>query len=55
MESLRKIRPTNIDYLLTVATLHEELNEPTFARNYYMKILELDPHNEHAKNGLKEL
>ena len=55
MERLRKIRPTNIDYLLTVATLHEELNEPTFAKNYYMKILELDPWNEHARLWLKWL
>lgn len=55
MERLRKLRPTNIDYLLTVATLHEELNELTFAKNYYMKILEIEPYNEHAKAGMKNL
>lgn len=50
-----RLRPTNIDYILTLATLYEEINEPTNAEKYYMKALELEPHNEHAKKALKRL
>lgn len=55
MERLSKLRPTNVDYILTLWTLYEELHEPTNAQKYYMKVLELEPHNEHAKKSLKRL
>jgi len=55
MEKLSKLRPTNIDYLLTLWTLYEEVREPTNAQKYYMKVLEIEPHNEHAKKSVKRL
>lgn len=55
MERLIKLRPTNIDYLLTLATLHEEISEPTKAMAYYMKTLEFDPLNDHAKTAIRRL
>ena len=45
MEKVLKLRPTNIDYLLTMATLYEEANKITLAQKYYTKVLEIDPGN----------
>jgi tetratricopeptide (TPR) repeat protein len=55
LEKVLKLRPTHIDYLLWIATLHEENSEPTKAIIYYSKIIELDPMHEIAKAKLKEL
>lgn len=55
METLTRLRPTNTDYVLTLATLHEELHQPTDAQKYFMKVLEIDPHNEYAKKWLKRV
>lgn len=55
VEKLSKLRPTNIDYLLTLWQLHEEINQPTKAHSYYMKVLELNPLNDEAKKAIKRL
>lgn len=55
VEKLSKLRPTNADYLLTLGNLHEELNQPTKAHSYYMKVLELNPLNDEAKQAIKRL
>jgi len=49
MEKVLKLRPTNQNYLLSIATLHEENAEPSKALYYYGKVIELDPLNENAK------
>lgn len=54
MEKLLKLRPTNTDYLLTMATLFEEDKKPTLATKYYSKVLEIDPSNNHAKKWMKK-
>ena len=55
VEKLSKLRPANIDYLLTLWQLHEELNQPTKAHSYFMKVLELNPLNDEAKQAIKRL
>lgn len=55
VEKLSKLRPTNIDYLLTLGKLHEELNQPTKAHSYYMKVLEINPLHDEAKQAIKRL
>lgn len=55
MENVLKLRPTNKNYMLTLAWLHEEIGEPTKAKSYYSKILQIDPSNEVAKRSLKRL
>jgi tetratricopeptide (TPR) repeat protein len=55
VEKLSKLRPANTDYLLTLWQLHEELNQPTKAHSYYMKVLELNPLNDEAKQAIKRL
>ncbi len=55
MEKVLKLRPTKIDYLLWIASLHEENSEPNKARMYYSKIIELDPLQEDAKHALERL
>ena len=55
VEKLSKLRPANIDYLLTLWQLHEEINQPTKAHSYYMKVLELNPLNDEAKQAIKRL
>ncbi len=55
MENVLKLRPTNKNYMLTLAGLHEEIGEPTKAKAYYKKILQIDPSNEVAKRALKRL
>ncbi len=55
MENVLKLRPTNKNYMLTLAGLHEEMGEPTKAKIYYKKILQIDPSNEVAKRSLKRL
>lgn len=55
VEKLSKLRPANIDYLLTLWQLHEEINQPTKAHSYYMKVLELNPLNDEAKKAIKRL
>lgn len=55
MEKLLKLRPTNTDYLLTMATLFEEDKKPTLATKYYSKVLEIDPSNNHAKKWMKRV
>ena len=55
MEQVLKLRPTKIDYLLWIASLHEENSEPNKARSYYSKIIELDPMQENAKVALQRM
>ncbi len=55
MENVLKLRPTNKNYMLTLAGLHEEMGEPTKAKSFYKKILQIDPSNEVAKRALKRL
>ncbi len=55
MEQVLRLRPTKIDYLLWIASLHEENSEPNKARSYYSKIIELDPMQENAKVALQRM
>ncbi len=55
MEKILKLRPSNTDYLITMATLYEEDKKPTLAMRYFTKVLELDPGNAAAKKGKKRV
>jgi tetratricopeptide (TPR) repeat protein len=53
MEKIVKLRPTNTNYMMTLADLYEEIEDPDNSKKYYFKILELEPSNEKAKRKIK--
>lgn len=54
-QNLIKLRPNNLDYIITLAELFEELWEIQNAKKYYFRILEQDPSNEKIKRKLQKL
>ena len=50
-----KQRPDNIMYLESVATLYEELWETKQSKKYWLKILDIEPNYETARERFKEL
>lgn len=54
-QNLIKLRPNNLDYVITLADLCEELWEIQNAKKYYFRILEQDPSNEKIKRKLQKL
>jgi tetratricopeptide (TPR) repeat protein len=50
-----KLRPTNTNYLIALATLYEEILDIETAKKYYFKVIEIDPINNIAKKRLKNL
>jgi predicted Zn-dependent protease len=55
LEQIVKLRPTNPSYMLTLADLYMEVEDPDNAQKYYFRVLEHEPSNEKAKKKLKEL
>jgi len=53
MEKIVKLRPTNTNYMMTLADLYEEIDESDNAKKYFFKILEIEPSNEKAKRKIK--
>jgi Flp pilus assembly protein TadD len=53
MEKIVKLRPTNTNYMVTLADLYEEIDDADNAKKYYFKVLELEPSNEKAKRKIK--
>lgn len=54
-KELLRLRPTNMDYLVTLAELYEEMWEIQNAKKYYFRILEQDPSNEKIKRKLQKI
>lgn len=52
---LIKLRPGNLDYLITLAELYEEMWELQNAKKYYFRILEQDQSNEKIKRKLQKI
>jgi Flp pilus assembly protein TadD len=50
-----KLRPTNTNYLIALATLYEEILDIENAKRFYFKVIEMDPINDIAKKRLKNL
>ena len=55
MEKIIRLRPTNTNYMLTIAELYEEVKDFQNAKKYYFNVLEYEPTNEKAKRRIKEL
>jgi tetratricopeptide (TPR) repeat protein len=53
MEKIVKLRPTNTNYMMTLADLYEEIDDPDSSKKYFFKILELEPSNDKAKRKIK--
>ncbi len=52
---LIRLRPSNLDYLITLAELYEEMWEIQNAKKYYFRILEQDQSNEKIKRKLQKI
>jgi tetratricopeptide (TPR) repeat protein len=52
MEKALKLRPHNVNYLLSLASLYEEVGNLDMAKKYYFKVLEIEPGNELAKSKI---
>ena len=55
MEKVIKLRPTNTNYLFTLAMLYEEIGDIANAKKNYYTILEFEPSNDKAKKKLRQL
>jgi tetratricopeptide (TPR) repeat protein len=55
MEKIIRLRPTNTNYMLTIAELYEEVKDFQNAKKYYFNVLEYEPTNDKAKKKIKEL
>lgn len=55
MEQALRLRPSNINYLLWIASLYEELWNEEEAKKYYFKVVEIDQTNTLAKEKLNSL
>ena len=55
MEKIVKLRPTNANYIMTLAELYDEIQEFDNAKKYYFRVLEQEPNNEKAKRKIQEL
>jgi Flp pilus assembly protein TadD len=55
MEKVIKLRPTNTNYLFTLAKLYEEIWDTANAKKNYYTILEFEPSNDKAKKKLRLL
>ena len=54
MEKVIKLRPTNTNYLFTLAMLYEEIGDIANAKKNYYTILEFEPSNDKAKKKLRQ-
>lgn len=54
-KELMRLRPGNMDYLITLAELYEEMWEIQNAKKYYFRILEQDSSNEKIKRKLQKI
>lgn len=55
LEKVTKLRPTNIDYLVSLSHLQHKMWDREGAKNSILRALELDPMNVTLKNYLKSL
>ncbi len=54
-EQAAKLEAKNTDYFFILAKLYEELNVKEKAKFFYHKVLDIDPYNKEAKEGIKKL
>lgn len=54
-EQALEMEKKNPDYMFILAKLYEEKNVKEKAKYFYHRILDQDPYNEEAKNGIKNL
>jgi Flp pilus assembly protein TadD len=54
MEKIVKLRPTNSNYIMTLAELYEEIGDEDNSKKYYFKVLEQEPTNEKAKRKIQD-
>lgn len=48
LEKLHKLRPANIDYMVSIAMVYEQLGDTDAANEWWTKILSIDPHHSEA-------
>lgn len=52
IKQILKVRPSDVKYLIALATLYEEANDKEKAQLYYRRAHSLDPYNEFVKKKL---